>query len=83
MRAYVSCLLFALVAALLAPSSAEAQTDAECVAIYDADGTRVARAGVGSDAPSSTISSVKIFLAHDGLVALLLTGLHPLVQVQG
>jgi hypothetical protein len=44
MRLNVSCLLFTLVAALLIPISAEAQTDTECVAVYDANGTRVARA---------------------------------------
>lgn len=31
MRSFVSCLLFALVIALLVPISASAQTDAECV----------------------------------------------------
>ncbi len=33
-----------LVIALLSPSLASAQTDAGCVAVYDANGTRVARA---------------------------------------
>ncbi len=69
MRSFVACLLFALVAALLTPSSAGAQTDAECVAVYDADGTRVARAGVGSDAPAGDTFEVKIFLAHSGVMA--------------
>ena len=43
MRLYVSSLLFALVTALLIPISASAQTDADCLAVYDANGTRVAR----------------------------------------
>ena len=44
MRLYVSRLLFALVAALLTPISAEAQvSDVDCAAIIDSDGTRVAR----------------------------------------
>ncbi len=71
MRLYVASLLFALITALLIPISVGAQTDAECVAVYDDNGTRVARAAVGSDAPISAMLSVKIFLAHGGLVALL------------
>jgi hypothetical protein len=71
MRLYTFSLLFALVTALLIPISASAQTDAECVAFYDADGTRVARAGVGSSSPSNDLNEAVIFLAHGGLVALL------------
>jgi hypothetical protein len=37
-----------LVVAFLNPVSAEAQTDAFCIAVYDANGTRVARAAVVS-----------------------------------
>ena len=49
MRQYVAPLLFAVVAALLVPISAEAQyTDANCAAIIDSDGTRVARYQGGS-----------------------------------
>jgi len=44
MRFFASPLLLALVIALLSPSLASAQTDADCVAVYDAIGTRVARA---------------------------------------
>ena len=40
MRAYVFSLLFPLVVAFSIPTSAGAQTDAECVAVYDANGTR-------------------------------------------
>jgi len=43
MRLYVSCLLLVLVTALLVPISAGAQESADCVAIIDANGTRVAR----------------------------------------
>ncbi len=71
MRLYVSCLLFVLVTALLIPISASAQADAECVAIYDADGTRVARAGVGTNAGGPHVSQVTIFLAHRGQVTFL------------
>jgi hypothetical protein len=49
MRLYVSSLLFALVTALLFPVTAEAQhTNADCAAIIDSDGTRVARYQGGS-----------------------------------
>jgi hypothetical protein len=43
MRLYVCCLLFTLVTALLIPISASAQVDAECIAVYDWNGTRVGR----------------------------------------
>jgi hypothetical protein len=43
MRLYVSCRFFILVAAFHIPSSAVAQTDVDCVAIFDALGDRVAR----------------------------------------
>lgn len=49
MRAFVACLVLALVAALLVPITGSAQTDAECVAVYDADGTRIARAYTPTD----------------------------------
>jgi hypothetical protein len=44
MRLFVSCLLFALVAALLTPISASAQNAAFCTALYDANGSRLGQA---------------------------------------
>jgi hypothetical protein len=44
MRLYVVFVLFALVTALLIPISASAQTDAECLGVYDAFNDRVGRA---------------------------------------
>jgi len=38
MRSYVSCLLFALVTALLIPISASAQIEDRCIGLYDFDG---------------------------------------------
>ncbi len=75
MRLYVSCLLFALVTALLIPISASAQTDAECAAIYDSVGTRVARASLhpasGLLAIKSSIIAYALF-EHDGRLATLI-----------
>ena len=64
MRQYVSFLLLALLAALLIPISASAQTDAECDAVYDFNGTRVARAHNGE-------RYTEIHLSHQGRVAVL------------
>jgi hypothetical protein len=43
-RLYVYCLLLALLAALLVPISASAQTDTFCTAVHDANGDRVGQA---------------------------------------
>ena len=62
MRAYVSCLLFSLVTALLIPISAEAQViDVDCVAIIDSGGARVARTELIDD------FQVRVFhIEHNG-----------------
>jgi hypothetical protein len=59
MRLYVSSLLLALVTALLIPISAGAQESADCAAVIDSDGARVARWQGGS----------QILLGHQGRVA--------------
>ncbi len=65
MRLYVTCLLIALVGALLIPISAEAQlTDAACVAVYDANGDRVAHAPWGF-----IQGSPSVFFIHQGRIA--------------
>ena len=66
MRLFVSCLLFALVTALLIPISASAQTEAQCVAVYDSNGTRVGRANSGD--------TTDIHLSHQGRVVMLRVG---------
>jgi len=65
MRLYVPCFLFALVAALLVPITVEAQvTDAECLAVYDENGTRIART------TWNELTNGFVFLAHQGRVAM-------------
>ena len=44
MRLFAFPLLLALIIPLLSPSLASVPTDADCVAVYDANGTRVALA---------------------------------------
>jgi hypothetical protein len=67
MRLYVSPLLFALLTALVIPISASAQTDAECVAVYDSVGTRVARASIH---PGGGLSiDAYAFFEDDGILA--------------
>ena len=66
MRLFVACLSVALVAALLIPISASAQTDAECVAVHDSNGTRVGRAHSGD--------TTDIHLSHQGRVVMLRVG---------
>jgi hypothetical protein len=67
MRLYLSPLLFALVAALLTPISAGAQIDAECVAVHDFNGIRVARA-------DNADRYIEIHLSHQGRVVVLRVG---------
>jgi hypothetical protein len=66
MRLYVSLLLLALFTALLTPISAEAQaSDVDCVALFDSDGTRVARV---QSVNSSNLTFLKV---HNGFPVVL------------
>ncbi len=60
MRLYVSCLLVALVTALLIPISAGAQESADCAAVFDSTGARIARVQHYED------PYVIAFLNHNG-----------------
>lgn len=62
MRAYCSCLLLALVAALFIPISAGAQADIDCVALVDSDSTRVARA-----VQDVEVNAIDFYVRHNGL----------------
>jgi len=62
MRLYVSRLLFALITALLVPISAGAQGSADCVAVYDWNGTRVGRA-------HESLADAAVLFNHEGRVA--------------
>ena len=63
MRLYVSRLFFAVVTALLAAGSAEAQTaDIDCVALVDSVGTRIARA-----VQEVENNATDFYIRHNGL----------------
>ncbi len=73
----IRSLLFAV--ALLVPVTANAQTDAFCTAVYDADGTRVGRADNGGTASGLSGVENHLFFVHQGRIARITARLNQLV----
>jgi hypothetical protein len=70
MRLYVAFVLLALVTALLIPISASAQSDVDCVAIYDWNGVRVGRTH------DTRTGAVAVLFDHEGRVAQIVLDRH-------